>query len=194
MFPKALNLYLGSSGAESGDCPCSYTFLLIHLCRNVTVCFYLCFCRQLRWFCEKKLTKKIIFYCNDEALKVFRKYRCHPVWLYWVIFTYGYGCKVGKQWQHISKIISSSKKYGCKGGQLQPYRYIGGDVLYTCIFFCAVRFFSSLVSAREDAILKVNWARIFKRLWSPGIDSKEWIPPAYVAWRAGTITLFLLGS
>ncbi len=27
-----------------------------------------------------------------------------------------------------------------------------------------------------------------------GIDSKEWIPPAYVAWRAGTITLFLLGS
>jgi hypothetical protein len=40
----------------------------------------------------------------------------------------------------------------------------------------------------------VNRARIFKRLWSPGIDSKERIPPAYVAWRAGTITLFLLGS
>ncbi len=38
------------------------------------------------------------------------------------------------------------------------------------------------------------WARIFKRVWGPGIDSKEWIPPAYVAWRAGTITLFLLGS
>jgi hypothetical protein len=37
-------------------------------------------------------------------------------------------------------------------------------------------------------------ARIFKRLWRPGIASKEWIPPAYVAWRAGTITLFLLGS
>ncbi len=36
----------------------------------------------------------------------------------------------------------------------------------------------------------VLWGRIFKRLWSPGIDSKEWIPPAYVAWRAGTITLF----
>jgi hypothetical protein len=33
-------------------------------------------------------------------------------------------------------------------------------------------------------------ARIFKRLWSPGIDSKEWIPSAYVAWRAGTITLY----
>ncbi len=28
----------------------------------------------------------------------------------------------------------------------------------------------------------------------PGIDSKEWILPAYVAWRAGTIALFLLRS
>ncbi len=37
-------------------------------------------------------------------------------------------------------------------------------------------------------------AGIFERVWGPGIDSKEWIPPAYVAWRAGTITLFLLGS
>ncbi len=34
-------------------------------------------------------------------------------------------------------------------------------------------------------------AGIFKRVWGPVIDSKEWIPPAYVAWRAGTITLFL---
>ncbi len=42
----------------------------------------------------------------------------------------------------------------------------------------------------------ISWvtARIFKRVWGPGIDSKEWIPPAYVAWRGGTITLFLLGS
>jgi hypothetical protein len=33
-----------------------------------------------------------------------------------------------------------------------------------------------------------NWsrARISKRLWSPGIDSDGPIPPAYVAWRAGT--------
>jgi hypothetical protein len=29
-------------------------------------------------------------------------------------------------------------------------------------------------------------ARICKRFRSPGIDSKESIPPAYVAWRAGT--------
>ncbi len=36
--------------------------------------------------------------------------------------------------------------------------------------------------------------RIFKLLRSPGIDSKVSIPPAYVAWWAGTTTLFLLGS
>jgi len=35
---------------------------------------------------------------------------------------------------------------------------------------------------------------IFKLLRNPGIDSKESIPPAYVAWRAGTTILFLLGS
>ncbi len=29
------------------------------------------------------------------------------------------------------------------------------------------------------------WARICKRLRSPGIDSKEPIPPGYVAYRAG---------
>ncbi len=37
------------------------------------------------------------------------------------------------------------------------------------------------------------WGRIFKFLRSPGIDSKESIPPSYVALRAGTTTLFLLG-
>ncbi len=31
-------------------------------------------------------------------------------------------------------------------------------------------------------------------LWSPGIDSRVSIPPAYVAWRASTTTLFLPGS
>jgi hypothetical protein len=40
----------------------------------------------------------------------------------------------------------------------------------------------------------VAWARIFKRLWSPRNDSKESIPPAYVAWRASTTTIFLFGS
>ncbi len=39
-----------------------------------------------------------------------------------------------------------------------------------------------------------NWARIFKILRSSWIDSKESIPPAYVAWRARMTTLFLLSS
>jgi hypothetical protein len=33
-----------------------------------------------------------------------------------------------------------------------------------------------------------------KLLRSPGINSKESIPQTYVAWRAGTTTLILLGS
>jgi hypothetical protein len=37
-------------------------------------------------------------------------------------------------------------------------------------------------------------ARIFKRLWSPGIDSKEAILPAYGSRRADAITLLVLGS
>ncbi len=36
---------------------------------------------------------------------------------------------------------------------------------------------TNLPSKREKSVC---WAGIFKRLWSPGIDSKEWIPPAYV--------------
>jgi hypothetical protein len=31
-------------------------------------------------------------------------------------------------------------------------------------------------------------------LRSPGINSKKSIPPAYIAWRAGTTTLFQIGS
>ncbi len=37
-------------------------------------------------------------------------------------------------------------------------------------------------------------AIIFQLLRNPGIDSKGSIQPAYVAWRAGATTLFLLGS
>ncbi len=37
-------------------------------------------------------------------------------------------------------------------------------------------------------------ARTFKCSWFPGIDSKEWIPPAYVAWQTGTKTLFYSSS
>ncbi len=52
--------------------------------------------------------------------------------------------------------------------------------------------------ARADMSLKLSkekfWALISKHVRSPGIDSKESIPPAYVAWRAGATTLFPLGS
>ncbi len=53
-------------------------------------------------------------------------------------------------------------------------------------------FSQSLVTSREwypplRSIKKQDsWARICKRLWSPGFDSGESIPPAYVAWRDGT--------
>ncbi len=46
----------------------------------------------------------------------------------------------------------------------------------------------------EWELLQSAWGGIFKLLWSPEIDSKESIPPVYVVWRAGTKTLFLLGS
>ena len=42
------------------------------------------------------------------------------------------------------------------------------------------------------ADLLTSRARILKLLMSPRIDSKESISPAYVAWQAGTTTLFLL--
>jgi hypothetical protein len=56
---------------------------------------------------------------------------------------------------------------------------------------------SNFLKAYDYDITKDNmnpWARTFKCLWGPGIDFKEWIPPAYVAWRDGTKTLFLLGA
>jgi hypothetical protein len=50
------------------------------------------------------------------------------------------------------------------------------------------------VHSRPISQLEKFLARIFKLLRSPRIDSNESIPPAYVALRAGTKTLFLLGS
>jgi hypothetical protein len=35
-------------------------------------------------------------------------------------------------------------------------------------------------------------ARICKSLWSPGIDSEESTPPAYLAWRAGTTNMVIV--
>jgi hypothetical protein len=45
---------------------------------------------------------------------------------------------------------------------------------------------SSPFPVSSDPLLASTRARICKRLWSPGIESEKSIPPAYVAWRAGT--------
>ncbi len=57
----------------------------------------------------------------------------------------------------------------------------------------------AIVRKDQEVRISSKWdpparARIFKLVRSPEIDSKESIPPAYVAWRAGTTALFLLGS
>ncbi len=53
-----------------------------------------------------------------------------------------------------------------------------------------------MVTGGETHVVKEEKlrARIYKLLGSPRIDYKKSISPAYVAWRAGTTTLFLLGS
>ncbi len=84
----------------------------------------------------------------------------------------------------------------------------GWDMLeWDCYYVCLGVGLVTIVSTLHQSILnsestinqsptklgsiRTTRASIFKRLWSPEIDSKERIPPAYVAWRAGTITLFL---
>jgi hypothetical protein len=54
------------------------------------------------------------------------------------------------------------------------------------------RIFKLLRSPRINSASLAGRSPNFKRLWSPGIDSKVSIPQAYVAWRACAITLFLL--
>jgi hypothetical protein len=63
------------------------------------------------------------------------------------------------------------------------------------IRFASFRFFRKLskIFATQGAPLVsfILKTRVLKLLWSPVIDSKDSIPPAYVACRAGTITPFL---
>ncbi len=75
----------------------------------------------------------------------------------------------------------------------------GSDLIYTNNKMKNTTLFQVQRRADNETLISTcgggeSRARIFKRLCIPGIDSKEWNPPAYVAWRAGTITLFLLGS
>ncbi len=59
---------------------------------------------------------------------------------------------------------------------------------------CAGIFKLSMGARNPVGIGLSNRARSFKLLRSSRIDSKVSISPAYVAWRAGTTTLFLLIS
>jgi hypothetical protein len=70
----------------------------------------------------------------------------------------------------------------------------GGDLL-AWVFDCVcVRVEVGFKPSFVREFIKKTRARIFKLLRSPRMDSKESVPPAYVAWWAGTSTLFLLGS
>ncbi len=66
-LPKALNLYHGTSGARSEDCPCSCAFLLIHLRPNATVCFIFLFWQKAEMVLRKK-TIKILFFKRTVKL------------------------------------------------------------------------------------------------------------------------------
>ncbi len=57
----AHNLFHGTSGAKPADHHGSCRSLLIHLCWNMSFCFYLCFSRQLRWFWAKEFIIKFFF-------------------------------------------------------------------------------------------------------------------------------------
>ncbi len=61
-------------------------------------------------------------------------------------------------------------------------------VSYTTLSHC------HLAAGAQSSHSHCIWDGIFKLWRSLGIDSKDSIPPAYVAWRAGTTTLFLFGS
>ena len=51
------------------------------------------------------------------------------------------------------------------------------------------------IEAKKTNRITLNEQRhYFKTLWSPGIDSKELIPPMPMPWRACTTTLFQFGS
>jgi hypothetical protein len=58
---------------------------------------------------------------------------------------------------------------------------------------CPMSIVHAFSSSSLHHVYNVQSDQICKLLRSLGIDSKESIPPAYVAWRAGTTTLFLLG-
>jgi hypothetical protein len=74
-------VFYALSGAKPVDYCGSRTLLLIHLCPNGAFSSCLLLYRQLVRFGMAKLLEKATFSCVNSALKMFRKYRCHPVYI-----------------------------------------------------------------------------------------------------------------
>ncbi len=75
-----------------------------------------------------------------------------------------------------------------KAKQRKKSKISVGHVVFLILVLIKLGWYSSI---HEDSLLIDD---IFKLLRSPGIASKESVPPAFVAWSAGTTTLFLLGA
>jgi hypothetical protein len=102
-------------------------------------------------------------------------------------------------WQQLSKFIVGKDDVAGTLGEWQDFAaflsFCAGPARPPTVFPLHSEILHTVNNCEKSTIADKEYrARIFKRLWGPGIDSKELIPPVYVARRAGTITLFLLGS
>ncbi len=106
--------------------------------------------------------------------------------LFWTILNVSYLLESGKFALYVQDPV---KQYNFVRCFLKKFPFLANFWLTfwsCCIFLRPFR--NAICSFYETR------ARFFKLLRSSGIDYKESITPAYVAWQAGTITLFLLGS
>ncbi len=78
---KFHNLFYALSGVKPGDCYGFRTLLLLHLGLIGAIYFCLLLSTQLVRFCMAKLWEQATFSCFNSALKMFRKYHCHPVFI-----------------------------------------------------------------------------------------------------------------
>ncbi len=162
--------------------------------------------RNLQWYCmfmnsDSVLYIKISVFLNYQfdyiMQRILSSFRCvfrqiySTYWLLRITLSdYSFAlCSFFKIWSHgnyIHKAPTATRPlfFRVEESQLSNHKNK----------FKSLADFTPSLSAWRFSIRKDYWARTFKCLWGPGIDSKEWIPPAYVVWRAGTITLFLLGA
>ncbi len=87
--------------------------------------------------------------------------------------------------------VKSSKKFAALGWPPQLTLSTNGNILYFSIGIDKSRKGWGWANETKKSTTQGNsitdfWARVCKRLRRPGIDPKESIFPAYVAWRAGT--------